>query len=217
MKDRLIIFVEAQSTWTINILVRILLYLSATYHEYIIDHDMNVYTSRKLELPEPEFYVVYTGSPRADCETISLREDFWHNPNAKLDLTVRVIQSESREDIIGQYIIFAHVLDGQIRLHGRKKIAVEETIRICQDSGALSEYLEGRKKEVVDIMVTLFNQEYAMEVYGREQKRDGKIEGAVEMCQKFGATIEEAIRKIAANFGLTEEASSKYVRKFWQN
>lgn len=118
VKDKLIIFVEAQSTWTINILVRILLYLSATYHEYIIDHDMNVYTSKKLEIPEPEFYVIYTGERKIMREIISLREDFWHNPNAKLDLLVKVIHAESKDDVIGQYIIFAQVLDGQIRLNG---------------------------------------------------------------------------------------------------
>ena len=32
--NKLMILVEAQSTWTVNILVRILLYLAHSYHEY---------------------------------------------------------------------------------------------------------------------------------------------------------------------------------------
>lgn len=32
--DKLLILVEAQSTWTVNILVRVLLYLAQSYHEY---------------------------------------------------------------------------------------------------------------------------------------------------------------------------------------
>ena len=32
--NKLMILVEAQSTWTVNILVRVLLYLAQSYHEY---------------------------------------------------------------------------------------------------------------------------------------------------------------------------------------
>ncbi|MBQ7666149.1 MAG: hypothetical protein IJS42_05495, partial [Synergistaceae bacterium] len=116
VRDKLIIFVEAQSTWTINILVRILLYLSATYQEYIIENNMYVYGTKKLAIPEPEFYVIYTGRRRITKEIISLREDFWNNPNAKLDMLVKIIYAESKDDVIGQYIIFCHVLDGQIKI-----------------------------------------------------------------------------------------------------
>ena len=78
VRDKLVIFVEAQSTWSINILVRILLYLADTYYEYIHDRAMNVYTSKKIALPEPEFYVIYTGEQKIDRDIISLCRDFWH-------------------------------------------------------------------------------------------------------------------------------------------
>ena len=224
VRNKLIIFVEAQSTWSINILVRILLYLAATYQEYITVRDLNVYTSKKLFIPEPEFYVIYTGSRKIEKEIISLREDFWHNPKVPLDLLVKVIHSENKEDIIGQYIIFTHVLDGQIKLHGRNKSAVENTIKICQDNGVLREYLDGRKKEVVDIMVMLFDQNYAMEAYGREREREGekrgekrgKIKGVVDTCRRLGATIEDAIHMVAEDLQLSEEVASKNVRAIWR-
>ena len=213
VRDKLIIFVEAQSTWTINIIIRLLMYCAETYRQLINEQDMNVYGSYKLEIPEPEFYVIYTGSKKLEKDIITLREDFWHNLNAKMDLQVRVIHAESKDDVIGQYIIFCHVLDGQIGLYGRKKIAVENAIRICQDKEVLKEYLEGRKKEVIDIMRLLFDQNYAIKMYGREQK----IEGVVQTCQKFGVPIDEAIRTITADFGLPEDVSTQYVHKFWRS
>ena len=205
--------------------MRILLYLSETYYEYIHDHELNVYSSRKMELPEPEFYVIYTGAQRIDREIISLREDFWNNPDAKIDLQVRVIHAEDKSDVIGQYIIFCHVLDGQIKIHGRKKIAAEETIRICQDREVLKRYLDGRKKEVIGIMTMLFDQNYAvkaaMKEYGREQhklgKIEGKIENTVEMCREFGVSIAEAITMLAGKFSLTQTEAAEYVREFWKN
>ena len=198
VRDKLIIFVEAQSTWSINILVRILLYLATTYQEYIIENKMYVYGTRITK------------------EIISLRNDFWNNPNAKLDMLVKVIHSENKNDVIGQYIIFCHVLDGQIKIHGRKKIAVENTINICQDKDVLREYLEGRKKEVIDTMVMLFDQDYATEAYGRERERIGEIKGAVKTYKKLGTSIEETIRSLISTFALTTEEATKYVRRFWK-
>ena len=233
VKGRLIIFAEAQSTWSINILIRLLLYLSSTYYDYIIENGLNVYGSKKINIPEPEFYVIYTGSRKIDEDIISLRQDFWQNPNAKLDILVRIIHSENKNDIIGQYIIFTHVLDSQIKIHGRTREAAENTIRICQNDNVLKEYLDSLKKEVITIMMLLFDQDYVTEMYGKDREREGekrgekkgkkkgKIEGAMEntvkMCRRFGATLDEAVNMLAQDFGLTAENAAQYVKKLWKD
>lgn len=212
VKNRLLIFVEAQSTWSINILIRILLYLAMTYQNYITEHNLYVYGTKKISIPEPEFYVVYTGSRKDIKDTISLRNDFWNNIDAKVDITAKVIQAENKEDIIGQYIIFSHVLDTQIRKYGRKRTAVEEAIRVCKGEDVLKEYLESREKEVIDIMITLFDQEYAVEAYARTRE----YKTTVELCQDFDKTIEEAIQKLMTKFGLSREDSTEYVNEYWK-
>ena len=217
VKDKLIIFVEAQSTWSINILIRILLYLAMTYQNYITEHGLYVYGSKRIEIPEPEFYVIFTGNRKFTKNTISLKDDFWNNPNAKVDVEAKVIYAENKEDIIGQYIIFSHALDDQIRKHGRNKTAVEETIRICKSEGVLKEYLESREKEVIDIMITLFGQEYAVEAYAADREKTGMIKNTVEMCQEFGTTIEEAIQKLISKFGISRNDSAEYVKEYWKN
>ena len=40
-----------------------------------------------------------------------------------------------------------------------------ETIRICKDRNVLKEYLESRENEVVNIMMTLFDEETIMKNY----------------------------------------------------
>ena len=40
-----------------------------------------------------------------------------------------------------------------------------ETIHICKDRNVLREYLESREKEVVDIMMVLYDQEEAIQMY----------------------------------------------------
>ena len=67
-----------------------------------------------------------------------------------------------------------------MKLYGRTRKAVLETIHICKDEDVLAEYLKDREKEVVDIMMTLFEQEYAVERYGDEKRAEGKAEGRTE-------------------------------------
>ena len=41
--SKLLVLVEAQSTWSVNIVVRVLLYLANTWQEYIESNKLNVY------------------------------------------------------------------------------------------------------------------------------------------------------------------------------
>ena len=61
VNNKLMILVEAQSTWTVNILLRVLLYLAEIYHEYLDKTSQNLYKSKKVKVPKPELYVIYTG------------------------------------------------------------------------------------------------------------------------------------------------------------
>ena len=83
-------------------------------------------------------------------------------------------------DILNQYVTFTKIYNEQVKEYGRTKEAVLETICICKNRKILKEYLESREKEVVDIMMTLFDQEYAVERYGDEKKAEGKAEGLAE-------------------------------------
>lgn len=183
-----------------------------TYQNYITENNLYVYGSKKIEIPEPEFYVIFTGHRKFKKDTISLKDDFWNNPDAKVDVTAKVIYAENKEDIIGQYIIFSHVLDDQVKKYGRNKTAVEATIRICKSEGVLREYLESREKEVIDIMITLFGQEYAVEAYAEDKARTREYKNTVELCQEFGVSIEEAIQKLISKFGLSKKDSTEYVQ-----
>ena len=213
VKNKLLILVEAQTTWSINILIRILLYLASTYHDYIHDKNINLYKEHKAEIPEPEFYVIYTGDKKINKDFISLREDIFENPDAKLDLIARVIHAENKKDIAGQYIIFCHVFDQQRKIYGNTKKAVENTIRICQNLDVLKKYLESRKKEVTNIMFILFDQEYNTKLYAR----DKAIIVAVETYKEVGKSMEETINRIAEKFDLEQDVAERYVKEVWEN
>ena len=164
--SKLLVLVEAQSTWSVNIVVRVLLYLANTWQEYIESNKLNVYGSKKIELPRPEW--------------ITLTEEFFSGQEAFVDVKVKVLYDGEKGDILNQYVRFTKVYNEQVKLYGRTRKAVLETIHICKNQDVLAEYLKDREKEVVDIMMTLFEQEYAVERYGDEKKAEGKAEGRAE-------------------------------------
>lgn len=178
--SKLVLLIEAQSSWSKNILVRILLYLANTWQEYIESHNLNVYGSKKVELPRPELYVIYTGNDKERPEWLSLSEEFFAGQDVFLDVRVKVIYDGKKGDIINQYVAFTKVIDEQVKMHGRTREAVLEMIRICKSRDILAEYLGNREKEVVDIMMTLFEQEKALEHYADEKKAEGVAEGKKE-------------------------------------
>lgn len=193
--NRLMILVESQSTWTLNIVIRALMYLIQTYHDYFKRTNQNLYGSKKVNMPIPELYVIFTGERKNIPETISLSKDFFDGVKIAIDAEVNVLYQENEKDIIGQYIIFSKIYNEQRKLYGNTKQAVIETIRICKDRNVLKEYLESREQEVVDIMMALFDDEQIMKAYAKDlednKERETERKTAERMIKKGKMTLEE--------------------------
>ena len=77
----------------------------------------------------------------------------------------------------------------------------EETIRFCQDENVLKDYLERQREEVIDMMLTLFDQETLMrnhdasvERRGREAgKAEGKAEDVMNLMESMSLDLEKAM------------------------
>ncbi len=190
-KDKVIILTEAQSTWSMNILIRMLLYLAETYHDYFRRTKQNLYGNKKVKMPKPELYVIFTGERKTIPDIISLSKDFFNGAGIAVDAQIKVLYQENEGDIIGQYIIFCKVYQEQRKCYGNTRETVTETIRICKDRNVLKEYLESREKEVVDIMMTLFDEEQIYKAFENDIKQETVKNKAIFMVQKGKIAIDE--------------------------
>ena len=197
--NKLMILIEAQSTWTMNILVRVLLYLAQSYHEYFQRTSQNYYKSKKVRMPKPELYVIFTGNKGQKPDKISLSKEFFESTDVDIEVKARVIYESDKDDIINQYIIFCKVFNEQTKQHGMTQKAVTETIRICKDRNVLREYLAQREKEVVTIMMSLFDEEQIMKSFIRSERHDADVETAKRLLKMGKLSFEE----IASGTGLT--------------
>ena len=211
----LLILIESQSTWTVNIIFRALMYLVQTYREYFKETKQDIYKSKKLKMPIPELYVIYSGERKTKPEEISLSEEFFDGKDICLDVKVKMIYDGKEGDIINQYVRFTKVCNEQVSLYGRTRKAIKETIRICRDKNVLKEYLESREQEVLSMLMELYDQEEVMRSYVESERYEAaeeaenatKIETAKRMLEdgtfsmdkiaKFANLPIEVIQEIA--------------------
>ena len=197
VRNTLIILMEAQSTWSENISLRVLLYLAKTYKEYIEEHEYNLYGTKPVSIPRPELYMVYVGEPRELPEELRL-STLYGGGEGDVEVKIRVLKDTGKRTILDQYIRFCEICTEQRKIHGNTEKAVKEILRICKEENILMPFLMLREKEVQDIMVTLFNEEYIARMHDRDLLNQGEQKGRQE-------GLEKALRNLISATGWTLE------------
>ena len=184
VRDKLMILVEAQSTWSVNIIVRALIYLAQSFQDRFESRNVNLYSTKAVQLPEPELYVIYTGDRSDHPDTLRLSEEFFDGKATALDVTVKMLYGDDPTTIIGQYVRFCKVLNEQLKKYGSTNEAILETVRICKNEDVLKDYLATHEQEAVNIMMALFNEEYIQKAYGYECMQEGIQQGMQQGIQQ---------------------------------
>ena len=213
-KDKVIILTEAQSTWSMNILIRMLLYLAETYHDYFRKTNADLYSSKKVSMPNAELYVIFTGKRMNHPKYISLSEEFFHGHQCSVEVKAKVLYGEGYKDIVSQYVEFSKVYTEQVKKHGYTRKAVLETIRICKDQDVLAEYLKTREREVVSIMMALFDEEYIQQAYRNRLIDETTKEVTKEVTKKVTKEVTEAVTKEMTDKAIEKE--KKLAKKLYQ-
>ena len=209
VKDRLIILVEAQSTFNPNMGIRLLMYIAKSYHDYIVENKLNIFGERLIKLPMPEFIVVYSGTAKQNVNEIRLSDCFEAGITPNIELIVKVIKKDNvKSGILQEYLSFCDMYNINVR---DKKTAAErlsglrQVIRECIKNGILREFFKKHQKEVEDMMMTVIPPEQALEFIKLEEYNKGVEEGeargearGVEIGEARG--IEQGKRATSLNF-----------------
>ena len=152
-------------------------------------------------MPKPELYIIYTGNRKERPEEISFSKEFFNGENICIEVKAKVIYDGREGDIIYQYVTFTRVCQEQTSIYGRSRKAIQEAIRICKNRNVLKEYLESREKEVIDMMMDLYDQEEVMRSYVKSKEHDTKVGAAKRLLAMGKLSFEE----IAIGSGLSVE------------
>ena len=204
-KSKYVILMEAQTKWTDNMTLRILLYLAETYRRYLMQTQQSEHSTKRVHLPKPELYVVYTGEKNIP-EKISFKDTYFDG-EAPIDLVVNVLRTSDKNTLYGQYIAFCKVYTEQRKIYKDKIECIRKTLEICIAKGYLREFLEQHKQEVVTMLNSLFDEQAQREQYDialkAEIRAEGEEQGKAEMLKMY-YQIEKNIKKIADTFKMSE-------------
>ena len=183
VKDEIIILMEAQTTYTTNIVLRILFYLSETLKNYIIESSENknlneLYNTKPRIIPKIKLFVVYTGDKMMQDHDLHLKDVMVENDIiSDIDMKVRVLCTGNKSSILGQYILFTQIYSKQKKECKDIETAVKNTIEICMNDEILKEYLDYRKMEVQEMITAFTTQEEAFESFLKDEVKAGEKRG----------------------------------------
>jgi len=185
---KLVVLIEHQSTINPNMALRLLMYIGRIYEKIV--EGKNLYASKKLSIPRPEFFVLYNGkNPFPDKEIFRLSDafeklDLPEKDPPSLELTVRVINiNEGRNEAIAhrckklyEYSVFV-AKERELEKKLSREEAIKAAVQYCEKHDILKEYLNLHGTEVVSMLMTEWNWDDALAVRyeeGREEGRSGE-------------------------------------------
>ena len=127
-------------------------------------------------------------------------------------MKIKVIRQTDSTDILNQYILFSKIYNEQRKLYGRRKETILKTICLCKDRNILKEYLESREKEVVDIMMTLFDEQEIAEMHDNSIRAEGEEKGKIDTLVSLVKQSIISIGDAANQLGISEVKFKEYMK-----
>ena len=165
--------------------------------------------------------MVYTGDREEIPETLHLSDLYQGAGSAEVE--VKVLRDDGTGDILDQYVRFCKIADEQREKYGLTQQAIDETIRICIAENVLAPFLASRQKEVLEIMVTLFDQEKIAEIHdynvakaARQEGREEGIRAMVSTLRSMSVEQKQIAQKLVEQFGLLPQAAEEKVKQYWK-
>lgn len=193
---------EHQSTYSPNLPLRFLLYISALYSS--MTREANLYGTKPIELPPPRFVIFYNGKvEQPDRQILKLSDLYTIKEECSLELEAVMLNVNSGHN--KELMEMSHTLweyaeyTARVREYAEVmelEEAVERAIEECIQEGILKEFLEKNRAEAKNMSIFEYDQEKYIkqerEEAWEEGRKEGKKAGERDMLLKLA---EKKLRK----------------------
>ena len=193
---------EHQSTYSPNLPLRFLLYISALYSS--MTREANLYGTKPIELPPPRFVIFYNGKvEQPDRQILKLSDLYTIKEECSLELEAVMLNVNSGHN--KELMEMSHTLweyaeyTARVREYAEVmelEEAVERAIEECIQEGILKEFLEKNRAEAKNMSIFEYDQEKHIkqerEEAWEEGRKEGKKAGERDMLLKLA---EKKLRK----------------------
>ena len=204
VEDRLIILLEQQSTWNMNMPLRFLWYLARLYRNYVPKNMQ--YHSRQVKLPTPEFYVLYNGrEPQQDYQVLRLEDAFSEQSHGDSELCLHVPcynvnYAPGREILqkcyeLRSYSAFIAKVREKADSGASLETAIREAIAYCISNDFMADYFSENESEVLDMVSAKWDWNEALKVAKEEKYEDGRFSMLIDLVKEGMLSLSDAAKK----------------------
>ena len=209
-RGKLIVLAEAQSTWFVNIIFRLADYYYDSAMSYLVMKKADLYSSIKVDLPDVEAFVIYTGKKKIEQDVLSLNQEFFGSDPEKPEFKARILHGDYKGEIIEEYMGFCRIWDQYVvpaKNPEEKREAVALTIDLCIQKGYLAKYFEEHRAEVEKIMLTMLSPEYVR----MASERTLRIKEAIAFGRDAGLGDDQIKKVIIKRYDLTPTYAQNFL------
>lgn len=227
---------EHQSTFSPNIPLRGLFYFSSVYKAYIEPMKHKLYSESKLQIPFPQYIIFYNGiEEKPERQELKLSMLFVGNGKGKtpaLECTALVLNVNygknkelmERCRTLKEYAQFVAIVRRNLAESIDHQEAVERAVDECIRKDILANVLRKNRSEIVDSILTEWDENEYREFLKKESLEDGIkigekrgiVGGTIRTCREFQLSREETLSKIIKDFSLEEKEAKKYMEEYWK-
>ena len=188
--------IEHQSSYTPNMPIRFLLYVSKIIEKIVESNESSIYANSKIKIPRPQFIVLYNGSRQLvnSIEEMRLSDLYEGEGNINLELIVKVIDInfDENNEILQRcrYLYEYSWLVERIREYeGNIELekAIDKALDDMLEDFVIKKLLLENKAEVKGMLLTEWDWEKEKIKLAKAERREGIIEG-----EKKGLIIGES-------------------------
>ena len=220
---------EAQSTWNPNMPLRGLFYFSDVYQGYIAEHELNIYGTKRIDLPTPNYIVFYNGTANEpDSKTLRLSDSFI-NPNGEeacLECSATMVNinfghNQQLMDACHELYEYSYLVE-QVRIGTRSGLAlpdaIDQAVIHCIEHHILENFLRHHRAEVTNMILKEFNLEEHIKSEKAYSYAEGHAEGRSAERNAFSLLTQklfadsriENLKKAAENPEYMEQLMKEY-------
>lgn len=216
---------EHQSSWNPNMPLRGFLYLADTIRGYVESRELDIYGSKLVMLPTPQYIIFYNGDKeQPDREELLLSDSFMvktgEPPVLECRATVLNINKGHNQDIMNRcrcladYAAFIQMVKDNLKQGMRLIHAVEKAINECVEKEILADVLRKNRAEVMDVLLTTYNEKQHKKTLQREAKEEGREEGRSRINELNRRLLADGREEELKKAVLDEEYQKKLLKEY---
>lgn len=216
---------EQQSTVNPNLPLRFLMCITDIYSAYT--KDMNIYGSKKVQIPLPSFVIFYNGVKSQPDRTEFLLSELFHPTTDQPALELKAVMLNINKGHNQELMNACHTLRdyseyvARIRTYSAEMPltdAVEKAITECIHENILRDFLLKNRAEAKAMSIYEYDEEKTLRMFREEGyedgERNGKIQATIEMCLEFNLSSDAIVQKLMTKFQFSENQAQEYLDNY---